>query len=101
MTGTVMALIAQGTKRLALGERVYEYRAGEYLVASVDVPVIGHFVDASSERPALGFGLVLRPTVIAELLARSGPGGRWTAGADTGPGIAVSRASEELVDAAV
>lgn len=40
MSGTVLALIAQGAKRLALGDRVYEYRvyeyrAGQYLVASV------------------------------------------------------------------
>ena len=36
--GTVIALIAQGAKRLASGERVYDYRAGQYLVASVDLP---------------------------------------------------------------
>ena len=33
-TGTVMALIAQGSKRLAIGDRVYDYGAGQYLVAS-------------------------------------------------------------------
>jgi AraC-like DNA-binding protein len=64
MTGTVFALIVQGAKRLALGDRVYEYRAGQYLVASVDLPVTGHFTEA----PALGFGLTLRPETIAELL---------------------------------
>src|SRR3954447_15027084 len=37
-TGTVMALIAQGAKRLAIGDRVYDYRPGQYLVASVDLP---------------------------------------------------------------
>ncbi|BBJ45456.1 hypothetical protein SSPO_081740 [Streptomyces antimycoticus] len=58
-SGTVLALIAQGTKRLALGERVYEYRAGQYLVASVDLPITGNFTEASPEEPALGFGLTL------------------------------------------
>ena len=58
MTGTVLALIAQGAKRLALGDRVYEYGAGQYLVASVDLPVTGQFVSATREHPALGFGLV-------------------------------------------
>ncbi|HUE60441.1 MAG TPA: AraC family transcriptional regulator N-terminal domain-containing protein, partial [Acidimicrobiales bacterium] len=33
MSGTVLAVIAQGGKRLALGDRVYEYGAGQYLVA--------------------------------------------------------------------
>jgi hypothetical protein len=41
MSGTVLAVIAQGAKRLALGDRVYEYGAGQYLVASVDLPVTG------------------------------------------------------------
>ncbi|MGI8450198.1 MAG: AraC family transcriptional regulator N-terminal domain-containing protein [Streptosporangiaceae bacterium] len=41
MSGTVMALIAQSAKRLALGDRVYEYHAGQYLMASVDLPVTG------------------------------------------------------------
>jgi hypothetical protein len=32
MSGTVLALIAQGAKRLALGERVHDYLAGQYLL---------------------------------------------------------------------
>src|SRR5688500_5903993 len=60
-SGTVFALIAQGAKRLAVADRVYEYRTGQFLVASVDIPVTGHYVDASPTQPALGFGLVLRP----------------------------------------
>jgi hypothetical protein len=43
MSGTVLAVIAQGAKRLALGDRVYAYGAGQYLVASVDLPVTGQF----------------------------------------------------------
>lgn len=35
MSGTVRALVAQGAKYLALGDRVYEYHPGQYLVASV------------------------------------------------------------------
>jgi hypothetical protein len=67
-SGTVLALIAQGAKRLVLGDRVLDYRAGQYLVASVDLPVTGQFTEASPTEPALGFGLTLRPSVIAELL---------------------------------
>ncbi|MEV0719967.1 AraC family transcriptional regulator [Asanoa sp. NPDC050611] len=98
MSGTVLALIAQGAKRLSLGDRVYEYRAGQYLVASVDLPVTGHFVDATVDRPALGFGLVLRPDDIAELLLGAGPA---EVPAAAPPGIAVSDASDELLDAVV
>lgn len=100
-TGTVLALVAQGAKRLALGDRVYDYGAGQYLVASVELPVTGHFVDASPEHPALGFGLVLRPSVVAELLLRAGPANLPPGAAGTPSGIAVSDAPAELVEAAV
>jgi AraC-like DNA-binding protein len=101
MSGTVLALIAQGAKRLALGDRVYEYRAGQYLIASVDLPVTGHFVDVTAERPALGFGLVLRPAKVAELLLQAAPGDIPHAGNGALPGIAVSDASDELLDAVI
>ena len=101
MTGTVLALVAQGAKRLALGDRVYDYRAGQYLVASVDLPVTGHFVDVAPEHPALGFGLVLRSSVVAELLLRAGPTDLPPAPGGAPSGIAVSDAPDELVDAAV
>jgi AraC-like DNA-binding protein len=95
MTGTVLALIAQGAKQLAAGDRVYEYHAGQYLVASVDLPVTGRFTEASPRLPALGFGLALDPVAVAELLLQdSVPAGRAAA-----PGIAVSDASAELIDA--
>jgi AraC-like DNA-binding protein len=90
-TGTVFALIAQGSKRLAIGDRTFDYGPGQYLVASVDLPITGHYTEA----PALGFGLVLRPAVIAQLLLE---------GAPVGPppsGIGVADAPAELVDAVV
>jgi len=101
MTGTVLALVAQGAKRLALGDRVYDYRAGQYLVASVDLPVTGHFVEVSPEHPALGFGLVLRRSVVAELLLQADLTDLPPAPGSAPSGIAVSDAPDELVDAAV
>ncbi|MDG4769106.1 AraC family transcriptional regulator [Solwaraspora sp. WMMD792] len=101
MTGTVLALIAQGAKRLALGDRVYEYHAGQYLIASVDLPITGHFTEADPQRPALGFGLVLRPTIVAELLLHAVPGDLPPVAGGTPSGLAVSDAPAELVDAAI
>jgi AraC-like DNA-binding protein len=92
MSGTVLAVIARGGKRLALGDRVYEYGAGQYLVASVDLPVTGHVVDAAPGHPTLGFGMTLEPAAIAELLRSPGT---------ARPGIAVSDAPDELLDAIV
>ncbi|MEV4813341.1 AraC family transcriptional regulator [Micromonospora avicenniae] len=101
MTGTVFALIAQGAKRLALGDRVYDYRAGQFLVASVDLPVTGHFTEASPQLPALGFGLTLQPAAVAELLLRAAPGDLPAVAGPPPLGIAVSDASDDLLDAVV
>jgi AraC-like DNA-binding protein len=100
MSGTMLAVIAQGSKRLALGDRVFDYGAGQYLVASVDLPVVGHFVDAVPGRPTLGFGMTLEPAVIAELL-QAGPGDLPRSTGAARPGIAVSDAPDELLDAIV
>jgi AraC-like DNA-binding protein len=100
MSGTVLALIAQGAKRIALGDRVYEYRAGQYLVASVDLPITGHYTEAGPERPALGFGLTLHPATIAELLLQAAPGDLPPAGGAPS-GMAVSDAPDELLDAVI
>lgn len=102
-TGTVFALVAQGAKQITFGDRVLEYHAGQYLVASVDLPVTGQFTQASQAEPALGVGLELRPAAIAELLLQ--PAARdvvRAARAGTTPsGLAVSDAPVALLDAAV
>ncbi|MEU8162458.1 AraC family transcriptional regulator N-terminal domain-containing protein [Micromonospora parva] len=101
MSGTVLALIAQGAKHMALGDRVYEYRAGQYLVASVDLPVTGRFTQASADSPALGFGLVLHPATVAELLLQAAPGDLPPLSGGTPSGMVVSDAPDELGDAVV
>ena len=97
LTGPVVALVAQGAKCAVLGDRTYDYRAGQYLVVSVDLPVTGNYTQASSAEPFLGVGLMLEPAAVAELLLETE--GRDRSAAH--PGIAVSDASAELLDAAV
>jgi AraC-like DNA-binding protein len=105
-SGTVLAVIAQGGKRLAVGDRVYEYRAGQYLVASVDLPITGNHWYATPAEPALGFGLVLKPSAIASLVLDAAEHG-----ASTTPGrspsaappaaLGVGAATPELLDAVI
>ncbi|MFC5055574.1 AraC family transcriptional regulator [Saccharothrix xinjiangensis] len=99
--GKVLALVAQGTKRFALGNRLYEYRAGEYVIASVDLPVTAQFIRASPGEPALGFGLDLRPTAVTEVLLAANTGELPEIPAGAPAGLAVSTASAELLDAVV
>ncbi|GAA1642112.1 AraC family transcriptional regulator [Nonomuraea maheshkhaliensis] len=101
MSGTVLAVLAQGAKQLTVGDRVLEYRPGSYLVASVDLPVSGSFVDVSPECPALGLALVLEPPVIADLLLQAGSRGLPRPRAGALPGIAVAGMTDGLLDALI
>jgi AraC-like DNA-binding protein len=101
MSGTVLVVVAQGGKRLALGDRVYEYGAGQYLVASVDLPVTGHVIDTGMGEPTLSFGMTLDPAAIAEVLLQAGPGDLPASAGPVRTGIAVSDAPDDLLDAIV
>ncbi len=100
-TGTVLAVVAHGVKRLSVGGQVHDYGPGQYLVASVDLPVSGQFTDATPERPALGFGLELRPEVVAELMLNPAAVAylRPARGESSPSAIAVGQTSEALLDA--
>jgi AraC-like DNA-binding protein len=98
MSGTVLVVIAQGGKRLALGDRVYDYGVGQYLVASVDLPVTGHAIDATPDNPTLSFVMILEPAAIAEVLLQAGPGDLPRSAGTPLPGIAVSDVPDDLLD---
>lgn len=97
-TGTTFALILQGTKELRLGDQTVAYGPGEYLVTSIDLPVIGRYTQASTASPALGFGMTLTAHAIAELLLSAA--GAHDARADLAvPALATSRSTPQLRDA--
>lgn len=102
-TGTILAVVAQGTKRLSVGGTVHDYGPGQFLIASVDLPVSGQFTDATAELPALGFGLELRAEVIAELMLNVAAADfvRPARGEGSPSAIAVGYASERLLDAVI
>lgn len=98
LTEPLLVVMAQGGKRLLLGDQAFEYRAGQCLVVSADLPVTGHFLGASPQAPSLAMGLVLRPTAIAPLLLEA-PIGRWSRGTPGSPAIATGDAGADLLDA--
>jgi AraC-like DNA-binding protein len=98
VTTPVLALVAQGSKQTTLADRVYEYRAGQYLIASLELPVMGRIMEASEREPFIALGLPLRKSVITELLLETGGVGRDD---DLGSGIVTADADEELLDAVV
>lgn len=94
----VFSLVAQGAKRVEVGKQTFDYRAGQFLVVSVDLPADAYVVEASPESPYLGCGLMLRPEAIAGLLLETGV--PRTLGEDRA-GIAVSDLSGDLIDSVV
>ncbi|MGI5231580.1 AraC family transcriptional regulator N-terminal domain-containing protein [Actinoallomurus sp. CA-142502] len=100
LTEPLLVVMARGRKRLLLGDQVFEYRAGQLLVVTADLPVTGHFLGARPEDPALGLGLVLRPEAIAPLLLDAPPG-RWAESRAGAPAIATGAVGPELLDAVV
>ncbi|MEU5943433.1 AraC family transcriptional regulator [Micromonospora sp. NPDC047548] len=97
--GKTFAFVAQGTKRFGLGDQIYEYRAGQYLVVSVDLPVTAHFSAASADKPGLGVGLTLDPTVIADLLLQAPAEILRDCDESAPSGLAISTASADMLDA--
>ena len=67
-----LCLIAQGSKRVSIGDRSVVYDAAHYLLVSVDLPLVGHVIDASVERPYLCCKIDLDPAMLADLLVAEG-----------------------------
>jgi AraC-like DNA-binding protein len=66
------AMVVQGAKRAVLGEKIFDYSAGQYLVVSVDLPLTANIVKASPQEPFLALGLKLNSATIATLLVETG-----------------------------
>jgi len=63
-----LCLIAQGSKRVSLGDHSVIYDASRYLLVSVDLPLVGHVIDASAERPYLCCKIDLDLAALADLM---------------------------------
>ncbi len=81
-----------------LGDEVFEYREGQFLVVTVDLPIAGCVIQASPELPYLAAGLKLQAATISSLLLEMDPADM---AASEPAGFAVSDAPEELLDTVV
>jgi len=69
-----LCIIAQGSKRVSIGEHSVVYDAAHHLLVSVDLPLVGHVLDASPERPYLCCKIDLDASILADLMAIEGGG---------------------------
>jgi len=95
----MFSLVVQGVKRIGLGEQLFEYGIGEYLVTSVDLPISAQITKASKKVPLLGVGIALQPKSVANLLLEVGSAEITRAYAPAGLGVSIL--TDDLIDAVI
>jgi AraC-like DNA-binding protein len=66
-----ICLVAQGAKRVLLGDDTYVYDAHHFLLTSVDLPTVVQVIEACREKPFLGLLLKLDQRQISQLMVDS------------------------------
>ncbi|MGA7242376.1 MAG: AraC family transcriptional regulator [Terracidiphilus sp.] len=72
-TGTYtpsVIVVAQGSKRVELGQTTFIYDQARFLLTSIDLPIVSQVIDASEAKPLLALALGLEMTAVRELLSR-------------------------------
>lgn len=92
-------IIVQGEKEVLLGEERFTYGAGNFIVASVELPVTGQVIDASYDLPYLALKLEFTPTDILEVLHETGV--RSGKKQDTKRALFIGESEPSLLDAVV
>ncbi|NIZ01529.1 AraC family transcriptional regulator [Thalassospira lucentensis] len=92
-----LCLIVSGAKEVTLGQDVYRYAPGQLLVASVDLPIVGHVINATKEAPYRSLSIDLDGQILSDLVTHmdlniAGDG-------DSCRGLFVENTTQGLVDA--
>lgn len=95
-----VCIIAQGRKQVMLGETIHVYDRTEFLVASVDVPIVGQILAATPDAPYLCFRLDLDPAMLGALLLEIGIEAARREEAPP-PGLSLAKVTPELLDATI
>lgn len=97
MLAPSLCLIGQGQKRLFLGENTFIYDPSQFLITSVDLPVISQIIEATDEDPYLGLTLELDFKVIARMILDCDQ--PYDAKADTRGAVSVSHLDAPVLSA--
>ena len=66
-----LCIVAQGAKSATLGDEVFRYDPGHYLIFTVDLPLTFQVEQATTEEPYMGMRLNLRPEVVASVMSEA------------------------------
>lgn len=90
-------VIAQGSKVVLLGDSALRYDPQNYLLASMELPVVGDIVDATTAKPYLALRFVFDPLMVAQVMLDAGMS--MTSGTTTVvSGMDVSQIDARLMD---
>lgn len=64
----LVALVLQGSKRVSVGARDFDFGAAESLIITADVPTVSQITSASLDRPYYSIVVELNPEVISTLV---------------------------------
>lgn len=68
----LVAMVLQGGKRVTMGERTFDFGAGESLLITTDVPTVSQITRASAGEPYISLVFDLDPAVIEGLVTEMG-----------------------------
>jgi AraC-like DNA-binding protein len=64
-------VIAQGSKKILLGDNLYRYDPAHYLITTAALPITSRITEASEERPYLGLVLRLDPNLVGSVMVEA------------------------------
>lgn len=92
-------VIAQGSKEVLLGNDRYQYDPMNYLLATVELPIVSQILEAFPAQPYLSLRLDLDPTLVGSVIVEAGyPSSQRSAAVKA---IDVSPLDANLLDAVV
>jgi AraC-like DNA-binding protein len=92
-----MVVFLQGQKRISVGKTAYVCDGSNFLLTSVDLPVVSQVIAATEKKPLLGLLLKLEMPLVREILSQQEFHLREESG--DACGMAVGVTSRELLDA--
>jgi AraC-like DNA-binding protein len=72
VSNPAFCVIAQGSKEVFLGDTRYQYDPMHYLLATAELPIVSHVIEASQERPYLSLSVRLDPTLVGSVMVEAG-----------------------------
>jgi AraC-like DNA-binding protein len=90
-------VVAQGSKRVDLGQTSFIYDPSRFLLTSIDLPIVSQVIEASEAKPLLALALKLEMPVIRELLSREEV--RMPEGSPDTPAMVTGAVTAELLSA--